>query len=219
MMKVAITGHSSGIGAEILSVIQLTEPTWEVMCFSKSNGHNIAVNDGADIIQEILDFDPDVLFNNAYYPKIQNKILETLYQEWSDEEKVIINTGSISGYLKDILLDSDSDYVNDKKGLAEFCIRNSFNFPWANKTRLHNISFGFVDTALLTKTAKRVNVSNLIHVEEAALLMIDLIEKQDYYVVEQVINCAFDSDVEMLTHFNIASRNMLKHVARSNRRN
>lgn len=218
-MKVAITGHSSGIGAEILSVIQLTEPTWEVMCFSKSNGHNIAVNDGADIIQEILDFDPDVLFNNAYYPKIQNKILETLYQEWSDEEKVIINTGSISGYLKDILLDSDSDYVNDKKGLAEFCIRNSFNFPWANKTRLHNISFGFVDTALLTKTAKRVNVSNLIHVEEAALLMIDLIEKQDYYVVEQVINCAFDSDVEMLTHFNIASRNMLKHVARSNRRN
>ena len=219
MMKVAITGHSSGIGAEILLVIQLTEPTWEVKCFSKSNGHNIAINDGDDIIQEILDFDPDVLFNNAYYPKIQNKILETLYQEWSDAEKIIINTGSISGYLKDILLDSDSDYVNDKKGLAEFCIRNSFNFPWANKTRLHNISFGFVDTALLTKTAKPVNVSNLIHAEEAALLMVDLIEKQDYYVVEQVINCAFDSDVEMLTHFNIASRNMLKHVARSNRRN
>ena len=44
-MKVAITGHSSGIGAEILSVIQLTEPTWEVKCFSKSNGHNIAIND------------------------------------------------------------------------------------------------------------------------------------------------------------------------------
>ena len=122
MMKVAITGHSSGIGAEILSVIQLTEPTWEVKCFSKSNGHNIAINDGDDIIQEILDFDPDVLFNNAYYPKIQNKILETLYQEWSDAEKIIINTGSISGYLKDILLDSDSDYVNDKKGLAEFCV-------------------------------------------------------------------------------------------------
>tara|TARA_B110000879_G_scaffold98178_1_gene133553 strand:+ start:293 stop:952 length:660 start_codon:yes stop_codon:yes gene_type:complete len=219
MMKVAITGHSSGIGAEILLVIQLTEPTWEVKCFSKSNGHNIAINDGDDIIQEILDFDPDVLFNNAYYPKIQNKILETLYKEWSDVEKIIINTGSISGYLKDILLDSDSDYVNDKKGLAEFCIRNSFNFPWANKTRLHNISFGFVDTALLTKTAKPVNVSNLIHAEEAGLLMVDLIEKQDYYVVEQVINCAFDSDVEMLTHFNIASRNMLKHVARSNRRN
>jgi hypothetical protein len=76
-----------------------------------------------------------------------------------------------------------------------------------------------VDTALLTKTAKPVNVSNLIHAEEAGLLMVDLIEKQDYYVVEQVINCAFDSDVEMLTHFNIASRNMLKHVARSNRRN
>ncbi len=76
MMKVAITGHSSGIGAELLSVIELTEPTWEVKGFSKANGHNIATNDGEDIVQEILDYDPDVFFNNAYYPKIQNKILK-----------------------------------------------------------------------------------------------------------------------------------------------
>lgn len=219
MMKVAITGHSSGIGAELLSVIELTEPTWEVKGFSKANGHNIATNDGEDIVQEILDYDPDVFFNNAYYPKIQNKILKKLYEAWSDKEKIIINTGSISGYLKDILLDSESDYVNDKKDLADFCIRNSFNYPWSNKTRLHNISFGFVETPLLTKTVKPVNTSNLIPIEESALLMIDMIEKKDYYVVEQVINCAFDSDEEMLTHFNIATRNMLKHVARSNRSN
>ena len=59
-MKVAITGHSSGIGEELLSVIELTEPTWEVKGFSKANGHNIATNEGDDIVQEILDYDPCV---------------------------------------------------------------------------------------------------------------------------------------------------------------
>ena len=213
-MKIAITGNSSGIGLELDTVLSLTTKH-EINGFSKSNGHNIASNDGDDIINTLLEYDPDVLFNNAYYPKIQNKILETLYNEWRDRDKVIINTGSISGYLKGILLNDDSDYVNDKKALSDFCIRNSFNYPWANKCRIHCISFGFVATPLITNTSKDVNKADLIGSESAAFALIDLMEQKDYNIAEQVINCVFSSDEDMFLNFDIASRNMLKHVARS----
>ena len=215
-MKIAITGNSSGIGLALDTVLSLTSKH-EVRGFSKSNGHNIASAGGDEIIDTILEYDPDVLFNNAYYPTVQNKILETLYDEWSDRDKIIINTGSISGYLKGILLNDDSDYVNDKKALSDFCIRNSFNYPWANRCRIHCISFGFVATPLITKTNKPINKTDLIGEEAAAFALIDLMEQKDYNIAEQVINCTFSSDEEMLTTFDIANRNMLKHVARSRR--
>ena len=120
-MKIAITGHSSGIGHQLDLILSLTTKH-DIQGYSKSNGWNIAERDGDKIVEELIDFDPDVFFNNAYYPQIQNKILERLYEEWKDKDKVIINTGSISGYLKGILLDDDSDYVNDKKALTNFVL-------------------------------------------------------------------------------------------------
>ena len=116
-MKIAITGHSSGIGSSLESILSLTT-NYEIRGYSKSNGWNIAQDDGELIIQELIDYDPDVLFNNAYYPKIQNKICETLYTKWSDKDKIIINTGSISGYLSEMLGDDESDYINDKKRMS-----------------------------------------------------------------------------------------------------
>lgn len=216
-MKIAITGNSSGIGYELDVYISLTT-NHEVRGFSKSNGYNIATNNGEDVVQAILEYDPDVVFNNAYYPKSQNNILARLYDEWKDQNKIIINTGSISGYLKGILLHDDSDYVNDKKELAEFCVRNSFNYPWNNKTRIHNVSFGFVDTPLLTNTNKEINRDNLLTSIDAVEILYSLIEEKSYYVAEQVINCTFDSDDEMFLHFGVATRNMLKHIARSNKK-
>ena len=113
-MKIAITGHSSGIGSSLDTILSLTTD-YEIRGYSKSNGWNIAEDNGDKIINELIDYDPDVLFNNAYYPQIQNKICETLYTKWSEQDKIIINTGSISGYLSEMLGDSESDYINDKK--------------------------------------------------------------------------------------------------------
>ena len=216
-MKIAITGHSSGIGQSIDTTLSLTEPTWEIRGYSKSNGHNIAQDNGDKIIQTLIDYDPDVVFNNAYYPKIQNKICETLYSKWSDKPKVIINTGSISGYLAEMLGDDESDYINDKAELSKFCITSSFNYPRTNKTRLHNISFGFVDTPLVTKTTKTVNEKNMISTEEAVWMLIDLIEEHPQHIIEQVVNCNFTDVNEMQNHFQVATRNVLKHIVRSNK--
>jgi NAD(P)-dependent dehydrogenase (short-subunit alcohol dehydrogenase family) len=216
-MKIAITGHSSGIGQGLDTALSLTEPDWEIRGYSKSNGHNIAEDNGDKIIQTLIDYDPDVLFNNAYYPKMQNKICETLYAEWSDKPKVIINTGSISGYLAEMLGDGESDYINDKQSMSHFCIVSSFNYPRTNKTRLHNISFGFVDTPLVTNTTKEVNQANMISTDDAIFMLIDLIDEKPQHIVEQVVNCNFTDVNEMQNHFQVATRNVLKHIVRSNK--
>ena len=215
-MKIAITGHSSGIGSSLESILSLTT-NYEIKGYSKSNGWNIAQDDGELIIQELIDYDPDVLFNNAYYPKIQNKICETLYTKWSDKDKIIINTGSISGYLSEMLGDDESDYINDKKRMSEFCIRSSFNYPWNNRSRVYNISFGFVNTPLVTNTTKQINKDNMIDTDEAAHMLIELMETKQYHIVEQVINCNFTDVNEMQNHFQVATRNVLKHIVRSNK--
>ena len=215
-MKIAITGHSSGIGSSLESILSLTT-NYEIRGYSKSNGWNIAQDDGELIIQELIDYDPDVLFNNAYYPKIQNKICETLYTKWSDKDKIIINTGSISGYLSEMLGDDESDYINDKKRMSEFCIRSSFNYPWNNRSRVYNISFGFVNTPLVTNTTRQINKDNMIDTDEAAHMLIDLMETNPYHIVEQVINCNFTDVNEMQNHFQVATRNVLKHIVRSNK--
>ena len=119
-MKIAITGHSSGIGHQLDLILSLTTKH-DIQGYSKSNGWNIAERDGDKIVEELIDFDPDVFFNNAYYPQIQNKILERLMRSGKTKIK-LSNTGSISGYPKGILLDDDSDYVNDKKALSNFVL-------------------------------------------------------------------------------------------------
>ena len=215
-MKIAITGHSSGIGSSLESILSLTT-NYEIRGYSKSNGWNIAQDDGELIIQELIDYDPDVLFNNAYYPNIQNKICETLYTKWSDKDKIIINTGSISVYLSEMLGDDESDYINDKKRMSEFCIRSSFNYPWNNRSRVYNISFGFVNTPLVTNTTKQINKDNMIDTDEAAHMLIELMENKPYHIVEQVINCNFTDVNEMQNHFQVATRNVLKHIVRSNK--
>ena len=44
--KIAITGHSSGIGSAVMDLLDLTCNGTEIKGFSKSNGWNIADSDG-----------------------------------------------------------------------------------------------------------------------------------------------------------------------------
>ena len=70
-MKIAVTGHTSGIGRAVHDMCDLTlEGQNTVRGYSKSNGWNLAEDNGDKLIQELVDFDPDVLINNAWYPGI-----------------------------------------------------------------------------------------------------------------------------------------------------
>ena len=101
--------------------------------------------------------------------------------------------------------------------MSEFFIRSSFNYHWNNRSRVYNISFGFVNTPLVTNTTRQINKDNMIDTDEAAHMLIDLMETKPYHIVEQVINCNFTDVNEMQNHFQVATRNVLKHIVRSNK--
>jgi hypothetical protein len=48
-------------------------------------------------------------------------------------------------------------------------------------------------------------------------MLIELMETKPYHIVEQVINCNFTDVNEMQNHFQVATRNVLKHIVRSNK--
>jgi hypothetical protein len=215
--KVAITGHSSGIGLACFDLLDLTCNGAEIKGYSKSNGWNIADSGGDKIIQELIDFDPDILINNAYYPEIQTKILKDLFEEWRTKEKKIINIGSISSYMAGIL--PPDQYITCKEEQRNFVVRNSFVDGVQTKCQLYNLSFSFVATPLLTKSSHHRETSTMVQLEDAALAVLDCIDdglEQGYRTVERVIQCHQISLEEMEANWRTGARNMAKHIIRTN---
>ena len=74
-MKIALTGHTSGIGKALYDILSKDH---EVVCFSRSNGYNIQDDKIKElIVQESLQC--DVFINNAYYEMAQVDILNKLW--------------------------------------------------------------------------------------------------------------------------------------------
>ena len=172
--KIVITGHTSGIGKQL--VYRLKTAGYEVLGLSRSNGFDLA--DTNNVIEKILDFDPDVLFNNAYHPFGQLTLLTHLHKLWEGRQKVIINTGSVSAYVPNY---PNKQYKSAKLAQRDYIIRESFFYPHKNMCRLHNVSFGFVNTKMVA------NSPNFISPAEAAKVLSDLIPQQRYTIPETIV--------------------------------
>jgi hypothetical protein len=86
-MKVAITGHTSGLGKSLNSLFQNS------IGMSRSNGFNILHTD--KIIEHSKNC--DVFINNAYDGYGQLELLYDLYDEWKDDSsKTIVTIGSLA---------------------------------------------------------------------------------------------------------------------------
>lgn len=91
-MKIAITGHTTGIGKAIHD--------WflgdaDILGFSKSNGYDITnKDDRIKIINESMDC--DVFINNAHQGFGQVELLMEMFDTWRMENKLIINIGTDS---------------------------------------------------------------------------------------------------------------------------
>ena len=85
-MKVAITGHTRGLGKELFNLYE------NAIGFSRSNGFDI--NDPDPIVKAALDC--DVFINNAWDKFAQVGILESLFYFWRYENKTIVNISSVS---------------------------------------------------------------------------------------------------------------------------
>ena len=218
-MKIAITGHTSGIGQAILDILELTgsianASTLDIKSYSRSNGWNLAEAGGKMLLEEIADFNPDVFFNNAWHPSAQNMLCKKLHNKWKDEHKVIVNTGSITGHMTD-MLHSGNVYATDKKELSEYCINRSFEYPYNNKCRLINFSWGFVETGLVG--VSDVGRDALIDVTEAATMMIEHAERawlqQDGWSQPDIIINSLYSSAELQDKtFKTAARGVAKHL-------
>ena len=96
-MKVALTGHTSGLGQAIYA--QLSNK-YTVSGYSRSNGFDIGVC-ADQLVPLITDY--DIFINNAYHPTGQTELLKRMYHVWKDQPKLIINIGSSSAHNKKFL--------------------------------------------------------------------------------------------------------------------
>jgi nucleoside-diphosphate-sugar epimerase len=91
MKRVAITGHTYGIGKSLFE--HLSNQGVECKGFSRSNGYDI--NNPVSrkqILNESIDF--DTFINCAYNGFGQTYMLIDFFNRWADLEKTIINIGS-----------------------------------------------------------------------------------------------------------------------------
>ena len=142
-MKIAITGHTKGIGKAIADVF--SDQGYEVIGLSRSNGYDIKDT------QKIVDAskDCDVFINNAYHEFEQEKILKTMNIQWKGTDKVIISIGSIvTDYprIERQLDNQDWPYRNHKRALRD-SFRRMIGFPMS--CRLVLISPGATDTDMI----------------------------------------------------------------------
>ena len=130
-MKIAITGHTSGIGKEIYDKFK------EVSCresigMSRSNGYDIE-HDFDKIVEEATG--AEMFINNAYRGSQQLKLFHAL----KNKVDMMVVMGSVSRFYPNLIL---TDYVNDKQHLAEACRLESIN---PNGIPILHLDLGFIE--------------------------------------------------------------------------
>ena len=132
MKKIGITGHTRGIGKALWE--RLDQDNYECKGFSQSTGYNLMRSSTIKkVVNELVEWDADVLVNNAYVPDNQVRLMYSMYEQWEHKPKLIINMGAISsdsitnfaqmGYNKDW-----TPYVSEKARLdwASLQLSNQF---------------------------------------------------------------------------------------------
>lgn len=135
-MKIAITGHTKGIGRAVADLYY----TDEVVGFSRSNGYNL---EDSSTINRIIDSSVacDVFVNNAYYALAQVDIFERLLAIWKhDPSKTIVNINSRTIYNGP----NQRQYTSDKKLLRSAAVNAIRDID--RRCRIININPGYVKT-------------------------------------------------------------------------
>jgi len=137
-MKIAITGHTKGIGKALFD--NLIKAGHTCYGFSRSNGYDITDKQSQEnIIGRSLKC--DVFINNAYNGFSQEELLDLIYNEWKDcDDKtiVVINSRTRFGVARNRV------YAHSKKQLHHKTIK-CFSDP-EKRCRVISISPGYVKT-------------------------------------------------------------------------
>jgi NADP-dependent 3-hydroxy acid dehydrogenase YdfG len=149
-MKIAITGHTKGIGKGIFD--HLTENNYDIVGYSRSNGWNI--DDYHRCSREISNY--DCFINNAYSFSngySQTELLRNVWKQWKgNASKIIICMGS---YGTDFIQPRDHPYIIHKHALDQTVkqLRAASQFP-----KIVNIRPSYVNVERLSHIdAKKIN--------------------------------------------------------------
>ena len=110
-MKIAITGHSAGIGQALANIY--SEQSHEIIGLSRRNGYNIrSLPKVAGVIEPC-----DMFINNAQVGFVQTELLFEVWRRWRGQQKYIINIGT---QMTDMFLppkEEWDEYIIQKKAL------------------------------------------------------------------------------------------------------
>lgn len=147
--RVAITGHTKGIGEQLWN--RLEDRGIQLKGFSKSTGYNLQrVSTCKKVVQEVVDWNADVFINNAYVPDNQVRLLYLLYEHWQHKPRLIVNlsatsSDSITNFSQMGYNENWTPYVSDKARL-DFASLQLANMYKKGKCRVSLVKPGFVDT-------------------------------------------------------------------------
>ncbi len=147
-MKIAITGHTKGIGKAIANLYY----TDEVLGFSRSNGYDLSET---GVVDKILhkSADCNIFVNNAHYDFAQCELLDGIFNLWKDDpSKTIVNIISRARYG----LGKAKFYGQTKIELYTKAKNMMFN---SNKRcRIININPGYVKTDMVAHADSSVKM-------------------------------------------------------------
>jgi len=192
-VKIAITGHSRGIGKALATAL---ENEHEVIGFSRSNGYNISnPHSFKKILKKINDC--DIFINNAYSRPHQTEMLKAVVKQWEGTDKAIINMSSMWCYY-DSPVDFAQDYKADKieqNAFIENKIRSAVFQP-----KIINVIPGLTNTDMISY----MPISSSINPEDVAKTIKFAIDNlPNFFIREIVIDTTtypYDSVKEWITH-------------------
>ena len=145
-MKIAVTGHKSGIGKAIYTLLGQTHT---LIGFDLDTVNIENPDDRKSIIDQSIDC--DIFINNAYANSTQLNLFDELLEEWKyDDSKYIINVGSTMKYKFNRGSQTEDEvlfppkYINTKKELHKKTLINHLTSEI--KCKLSIIQPGFTRT-------------------------------------------------------------------------
>ena len=130
-MKIAITGHTAGLGAEFKKTYEADGH--DVLGFSRRNGYDLRDwSSMQEMLQQVNSCD---MFISCAKPDfVQTTILYELWKQWKGQNKIIVNISSILTYYptcpSNLFNDPMMDlYRNSKLSLNEATMQLTFKNP------------------------------------------------------------------------------------------
>ena len=151
-MKIAITGHTKGIGK---ACADLLGQQHEIVGLSRSNGFDIQQTNMCAM--KIVPC--DVFINNAYQGTCQSQLFEVVFKHWKDKSKTIINLGTRALYEHNF---SGSIYSSDKRHFQHAVEHITFGRQggFDKQCRVMNLNPGYVNTDMANLNLSTEGMSN-----------------------------------------------------------